>query len=106
MASKFFASCCLCMQELQSPSKRRRLYGVSSRAALQSLRDEATKRRIEGAIPPQEVSGSGPGPFLCLACFQQLEKLSKVKATMQQLESEVGSKIAAMASAQNLILPG
>ena len=93
-------SCSLCMKVLPSASKRRRLYGMSSSIVLQSLREEARKHRFNCFIPPLEASGRGP--FLCLPCFQQIERLEKAKAAVQQLETEIGSKIAATAKAKNL----
>ena len=89
-------SCFLCLQELPSASKRRRLYGPSSKAVLESLKEEA--RELQHEIPPMEASGSGP--FLCLPCFQQIEKLSKAKAVVKRLQGEVRAKIIATASAE------
>ena len=42
--------------------------------------------------------GGENGPFLCLPCFNQLEKISKLKANLRHLSEDVEGKMKATAS--------
>ena len=82
--------CCLCLVSLPSANKRR-LYGASSCTVLELFKVEATKIGLAGVVPSNSCSSDGP--FLCLPCFQQFEKLSKVRLNEQKLESQLNAKI-------------
>lgn len=92
-------ACVLCLESIPVASKRRRLYGISSSIALQSLKEASSEVRLENIIPKESC---GDGSFLCLPCFRNLEKYSKVKTNLHQLETELRVKIRSTASAQKI----
>ena len=81
-------TCSLCSCILpESSSKRRRLYGTSSSFALQAFKEASVQARLERVVSADE--GGDYGPFLCLTCFCQLEKISKLKANLRHLSEDV-----------------
>ena len=97
--------CCLCLVSLPSANKRRRLYGASSCTVLELFKVEATRLGerlgLAGVVPSNSCSSDGP--FLCLSCFQQFEKLSKVRLNKQELESQLNAKITKTAAALKVV---
>ena len=89
-------SCSLCCCVLpESSSKRRRLYRISSSFALQAFMDASVQAGLESIVPPDKGIH---GPFLCLPCYNQLEKTSTLKANLHLLSADVGRKIKETAS--------
>lgn len=87
-------ACVLCECSLPITTHRRRLYGVSSGIAFQSLKDVSSELGLE-SIP---CVLSAEGPFLCVCCFKSLEKYAKVKASLNQLDNELKNKMKSVAA--------
>ena len=92
----------LCQKQLPHSSSRRRLYGLSSSNVLQCLQAETKRLRAEGIIPPRPATSIG-GPYLCLACFSHIERISSTRVALYQLESELEKNITSTASTLNVI---
>ena len=83
--------CSLCHCDLPKDStKRRRLHGTSSSFALQAFVELSSKAGLEGVVPKGDKGADGP--FLCLACHSQLEKVAKLKANLRFLTEDVEKK--------------
>ncbi len=95
-------SCVLCECSLPITTQRRRLHSVSSSIAFQSLSSELG---LEAIIPIPYAVPSAGGPFLCVCCvccFKSLEKYAKVKASLNQLDTELKNKIKSVAATLDL----
>lgn len=96
--------CSLCNCSLPEDStKRRRLHGTSSSFALQAFLEVSLRAGL-GSVVPREDKGAD-GPFLCLACHSQLEKVSKLKANLAFLTEDVERKLKQTATSLNVITP-
>ena len=59
-----------------------------------SVKVEDTRLGLAGVVPSNcSNTCASDGPFLCLPCFQQFEKLLKVRLNEQELESQLNAKI-------------
>jgi len=47
---------------------------------------------LKNIIPPESETKAG-GPFLCLICFRNLEKYSRVKTNLIQMDTDLKAKI-------------
>ena len=88
-------SLCSCKLPADS-SKRRRVHSTSSSLALQAFVDVSSQCGLQGVVPRGDEGANGP--FFCLTCCSQLEKLSKVKANLCHLTGDVTRKITATAT--------
>ena len=68
---------------------------ISSSFALQVFKDASAQVGLDSVVPPDKGIH---GPFLCLPCCNQLEKMSKLKANLHTLSSDVVRKIKETAS--------
>ena len=97
--SKKCCSLCSCTLPEES-SKRRRLHSTSSSFALQAFIEASSQCGLERVVPRGDQGVNGP--FLCLACCSQLEKMSKLRANLRHLTEEVTSKIKKTAAQLNV----
>ena len=75
--------CSSCSSGVPSPSKRRRIFGPSSSLAQQAFREACTRLELENLLP--KADRGAEGPFLCLPCFAQFDKIARTKVHLQQL---------------------
>lgn len=96
--------CSVCSCTLPADAtKRRRLHGISSSFALQAFIEISSQTGLESVVPREDKGFEGP--FLCLQCHSQLEKISKVKANLKQLTETVQNKIKQTAVVLNIPRP-
>ena len=95
--------CSLCSCNLPADStKRRRLHGTSSSFALQAFVEISSQAYLETVVPRGDKGVDGP--FLCLQCHSQLEKISKVKTSLKYLTEDVERKIKQTAAILNITM--
>ena len=95
--------CSLCYCELPKDStKRRRLHGTSSSFSLQALVEVSSEAGLGSAVPTKDRGADGP--FLCLPCHSQLEKVSKLKANLRFLTEDVKKKLKNTAASLNVAM--
>lgn len=86
--------CLLCSCTLpEDSSKHGQVHSISSSLALQAFIDVSSQCGLQGIVPREDRGVNGP--FYCLPCSSQLEKLSKVKANLCHLTEDVTHKIKA-----------
>ena len=95
-------ACVLCECSLPITTQRRRLHSLSSSIAFQSLKDLSSELGLEAIIPIPYAVPSAGGQFLCVCCFKSLEKYAKVKASLNQLDTELKNKIKSVAATLDL----
>ena len=84
--------CSLCNCTLPpDTTKRRRLHGTSSSFALQTFVEISSQAHLGSLVPCGDKGVDGP--FLCLPCHGQLEKISKLKANLKYLTGDVERKM-------------
>ena len=95
--------CSLCYCELPKDStKRRRLHGTSSSFSLQAFVEVSLEAGLGSAVPMRDKGADGP--FLCLPCHSQLEKVSKLKANLRFLTEDVEKKLKNTAASLNVAM--
>lgn len=93
------ATCVVCLSDVPEAHRRRKLYSSSSTAALAQLKRLAVRGGYDvngtNSILPPESAGSS---FLCLKCFNVLQRIAKMRDDLSKLEGELETNLSRSAA--------